>query len=161
MEVQSTDPLELHSLPSDPRVMALRLLGMTAAEMKEIDSNITGNRNNISGLKMNIDNLVNEFNQNLVPQQVTPVTDTQTTSSPIQAPLGNIVTPQVQQHVQSAPVEQATNTVTYDPNQMEFDFYKKITPEELQDQLKTINRNIKNLEIKLDSIIELIEQKKN
>jgi hypothetical protein len=44
---------------------------------------------------------------------------------------------------------------------MEFDFYKKITPEELQDQLKTINRNIKNLEIKLDSIIELIEQKKN
>jgi len=154
MQPQIIDPLEVDSLPSDPRVMALRLLGMTAAEMKDIDRNITGGSNNISGLKLNVDKLVNEFNQVLAP-------------APVQAMAPTINTqPYPQLAVQSIQPQQVAFTPTVpqspnDPNQLEFDFYKKITPEDLHLELKNINRNIKNLEDKLNLILKNLDTKKN
>jgi hypothetical protein len=152
MQPQIIDPLEVESLPSDPRVMALRLLGMTAAEMKDIDRNITGGSNNISGLRLNVDKLVNEFNNVLAPvPTAAPVFDTQ----PL--PQLNVQSIQPQQVVVTPTVPQSPN----DPNQLEFDFYKKIAPEDIHLELKNINRNIKNLEDKLNLILKNLDTKKN
>ena len=154
MQPQTIDPLEVDSLPSDPRVMALRLLGMTAAEMKDIDRNITGGSNNISGLRLNVDKLVNEFNHVLAPVPVQAA-----------APAVNIQ-PHPQLEVQSVqpqqvlPTPQAPQSYN-DPNQLEFDFYKKIAPEDIHLELKNINRNIKNLEDKLNLILKTLDTKKN
>jgi hypothetical protein len=151
---QSIDPLEVDTLPTDPRIMALRLLGMTTAEMKDIDKNIVGSGSNISGLRLDVNKMVDEFNTALAP--VAPVA--------VQQPvLQGIAQPQLLAVTNTPPVlpEQAQATVNYDPNQLEFDFYKKITPEDLQYELKNINKNIKNLQEKIDLIYKELSTKKN
>lgn len=151
------DPLGLDSLPSDPRENILRLLGMTVSSLKEIDSNISGNPNPyIKGFKLDTKEILNEAITNLTPHHVTqqtqPVVNLPVASGPIQ------VNPQVPT-VQQASI-QSLNTPQYDPNQLEFDFYKKIKPEDIENQLKSLNIGIKKINEKLDEIISKLENKK-
>lgn len=152
MVQQNTDPLEIQSLPTDPRVMALRLLGMTAAELKEVDSNIVGGGKNITGLKLDVNKMVQEFNTTLVPTPTVQQLPPQEHPQHLQSSL-----PSVQQPVPIAAIPQ----VDYNKDQLEFDFYKKITPDDLYNQLNNINNNIKNLDKKLNSILEILDTKKN
>ena len=151
---QSTDPLEVQTLPTDPRIMALRLLGMTAAELKEVDSNIIGGSKNITGLQLDVNKMVQEFNTALVPTPaVQELPQIQEAPQNLQSSLSP--TPQ------PAPAAISTPQPEYNKDQLEFDFYKKITPDDLYNQLNNINNNIKNLDKKLNSILETLDTKKN
>lgn len=142
--METTDPLQLDSLPSDPKEIVLRMLGMTTSSLKEIDSNISGTPNAyIKGLKLDSKKILTEtlvnVNPELVQQQPGFV---QSTQHP----------PLVQQHPQQAlpvPVSNISQTV-YDPNQLEFDFFKKIKPEDLEYRLKCIESNLKQINDKLE-----------
>jgi len=151
---QSIDPLEVETLPADPRIMALRLLGMTTAEMKDIDKNIVGSGGNVSGLRLDVNRMVNEFNTAFTP--VAPVVTQQPVLQGLSQPQLHAVT-----NISTNLSEQSQATVNYDPNQLEFDFYKKITPEDLQCELKNINKNIKNLQEKIDLLYKELSTKKN
>lgn len=140
--MEPTDPLELDSLPSDPKEIVLRMLGMTTSTLKDIDSNITGNPNAfIKGLKLDAKKVITETLVNVAPSTgPTPVMQPQTGYLQVGS-----------QHPQSIPLpQQQIQQSTYDPNQLEFDFYKKIKPEDLDHRLKNIENNLKLINEKLE-----------
>ena len=67
MANNEVDVLQVDELPSDPKEMALRLLGMTVAELKGIDEKVVSGRNYVGGLKTDVNKIIHDFNQNLRP----------------------------------------------------------------------------------------------
>lgn len=155
--MDAQDPLELDSLPSDPREMVLRLVGMTASSLKDIDSRVTDTNNPyVKGLKIDPAKVVREAINSVTPIQP----QIQPQVGLVQAHYQPTI-PVIQQHQPaSVPPQQANPQVEYDPNQLEFDFFRKIKPEDLELQLKNINISIKRLEGKLDDIYNLLVDKK-
>jgi hypothetical protein len=152
MTNNGVDVLQVDELPSDPKEMALRLLGMTVAELKGIDEKVVSGRNYVGGLRTDVNKIVQDFNQNLKPQ---------TQSIPIQS-----IPTQSMQHVPLAqpfptsnPVPQLeVATIAKDDNQLEFDFYRKVKPEDIEYRLKMIESKIEDVESKLDSMLVLIKK---
>jgi hypothetical protein len=149
--MDAQDPLELDSLPSDPNEMVLRLLGMTTSSLKDIDSRITdSSSSSIRGLKIDPGKVLKDALSNTLQ-----ISQQQAAHQPIN--IQPSPQPVITQYVQTAPPPQE---VTYDPNQLEFDFYKKIKPEDIDNQLKNINIALKKLEYKIDEVYALLSNKK-
>jgi len=152
--MDTQDPLELDSLPSDPREMVLRLVGMTASSLKDIDSRVTDTNNPfVKGLKIDPAKVVREAINSVTPIQP------QVGLVNAQSPQIPVLQPAQQTGVSAQPTSQQPQVV-YDPNQLEFDFFRKIKPEDLELQLKNINISIKRLESKLEDIYSLLVDKK-
>jgi len=153
------DPLGLDSLPSDPRENILRLLGMTTSSLKELDSMITDtSSSSLRGLKLNTTNVLSDAMNNLnaqVPvQQLAPSAPAPTITNHLN---GSVV------HNQHAPHPHSPEPVLqpqYDPNQLEFDFYKKIKPEDIEQQLRDLNIGLKKVNEKIDEVLSKLEPKK-
>ncbi len=163
--MNSQDPLELDSLPSDPRIAALGLLGLATSELKEIDSRIvSGNRNYIGGMKSNVENIYREIttiSSNGQPAPAPPQQQQQPVQTFQTAQLlggGDIQTQSIPQYIPQ-PVQQVQPQQEVNKDQLEFDFYKKIKPEDLEYQLKSINSSIKRLEDKINAIYDVVVKK--
>jgi hypothetical protein len=155
--METHDPLELDTLPADPRIAALSLLGMAASELRELDGRIVGGRSSIGGIKTDVNKIVKDL-QTLVPtQQPQPQHHQQIAyTQPVTSQVDHAAI-SMPQTVQPAPIQQPQ----HDPNQLEFDFYKKIKPEDIEFQLKTLNTKINIIISKLDQVVDLlIEDKK-
>jgi hypothetical protein len=152
MANNEVDVLQVDELPSDPKEMALRLLGMTVAELKGIDEKVVSGRNYVGGLKTDVNKIIHDFNQNLRPPSL---------SIPTQ-PLA--VQAQPMQHMPLAQPFPTANPVldtleiAKDDNQLEFDFYRKVKPEDIEYRLKMIESKIEVVESKLDSMLVLIKK---
>ena len=153
------DPLELDSLPSDPRENILRLLGMTTSSLKELDSMITDTSSaSLRSLKLNTTNVLsdamNSLNANAPVQHFTPPVPVPTITSHLN---GSVAHNQYALQPQS-PVP--TPQPQYDPNQLEFDFYKKIKPEDIEQQLRDLNIGLKKVNEKIDEVLSRLDTKK-
>lgn len=148
------DPLEVDSLPSDPREMALRLLGMTVSELKGIDEKVISGQQFVGGLKTDLNKIVAEVNTNLTPKKIE--------STPQPSLNGNHPQP-VQEPVQPVQVSQQPIIEPvlndYNDDQLEFDFYRKIKPEDLEYQIKKLVSSIEELTIKVDLIYNHVIKK--
>lgn len=130
-------------LPPDPRSALLGLIGSTFAELKNIDSHLVTKNGNIAGIKTDLNRLVAEAN-NLNVQQ--PVQQQARPAVPALEPIP-ITSSVSQPNITSQPVlETYTGN---DPNQLMFDFYRKITPED-------INSRLADMDLKLSKILDLL-----
>lgn len=153
----TVDPLDVNSLPSDPREMALRLLGMTVSELKQIDEKVISGHNFVGGVKVNVNKIVNDVIDMPVVKE-----NKQQVDIPTQ-PIIQTQSPVVQQSIQAMDTSQAStapsNLVPIDDNQLEFDFYRKIKPEDLEYQLKLISTNLQEINSKIDKLFDTITKK--
>lgn len=143
--MQPIDPLEPEDLPMDPREAAMLLLGMTAGELKSIDEKVVSGRNSVGGIRSDINKIVSDI-RSIKPQQ----------------PLHHVPPPTPVPVIETAPLVVPAPQVTVENNdtdQLEFDFYKKIKPEDLEYQLRLLKSSIDNLETKVNIIIDLIKKK--
>lgn len=133
--------------PDDPRAKEaiIGLIGSTFAQLKEIDKNVVGSSNNIKALKTDVKDLLTQVIQQNRPSQPPPVQ----APPPVQlapafvAPTHTVVAAGI-----NTPVNQPQPAIVEDPDQLVFDFNKKITPD-------TINDKLDRILDKLDRIIEL------
>lgn len=137
--------------PDDPRAKEalIGLIGSTFAQLKEIDSNVVGGSSNIRALKTDvkgmIENVVRRPQQPPAPMPTVPAVQlTPTYVAP--APTHTVVAAGINVPVQTAPPASQE-----DPNQLVFDFSKKITPD-------TVNDKLDRIISKLDRVIELFKK---
>lgn len=150
MQQQSIDPLEPQGLPIDPREAAMLLLGMTAGELKSIDEKVVSGRNSVGGIRSDINKIVSDI-RGIVPNRPSPQ------PQPVPQPQPAPPVQQVQQTPQTISV---TETKTEDnTDQLEFDFYKKLKPEDIEYQLRLIKSSLDNLDTKLNFIVETLKKK--
>lgn len=158
---QNIDPLEIEDLPSDPREMALRLLGMTRSEMREIDSKVVSGHNSVGGTRADYNKIAKEVLTQIAPNGSQPVNPQpqpppQFVPSPIPQPAP------VQQPIQhELPIQAIVNPgIDENRDQLEFDFYKKLKPEDIEYQLRVINSKLDNIETILKDFINKKNKKK-
>lgn len=134
--------------PDDPRAKEaiIGLIGSTFAQLKQIDSHVVGSSNNIKAMKTDVKDLITQVIKSNNP--VPPVL----TSQPVQvapafvAPTHTVVAAGVNVPVvQPQPI---APSIQENPDQLVFDFSKKITPD-------TINDKLDRILDKLDRLIEL------
>jgi len=145
------DVLDVGSLPTDPREMALRLLGMTAAELKSIDEKVVSGRNSVGGIRTDINKIVQDFNN------IKPTTNTIPTQQGISAPPQpvQVVHQPITQPISAPAVVQVEEE---NKNQLEFDFYKAIKPEDLEYRLRLIEQSLQDITGKIDLVINIIKK---
>lgn len=159
MANDSLDVLQVDDLPKDPKEMALRLLGMTVAELKGIDEKVVSGRNYVGGLRTDVNKIVQDFNQNLKPQtaplpnqpteiQTQPAVQQLTQIPLVHTPISSLVPDKIE----------AVEPKAEDSGQLEFDFYRKVKPEDLEYRLKMIESKIEIVESKLDTLLGLIKK---
>lgn len=156
----SNDVLDVDGLPKDPREMALRLLGMTAAELKGIDEKVVSGRSSVGGTRADFTKIVNDFNNNLRPNMSMPVLGPQPIPQQI-PPVQQPVQPQVLQPSTNGLHAVTPNIVTEpqeDKSQLEFDFYKKIKPEDLEYQLRLLNKEVAEISRKVDIVFDYLKK---
>lgn len=130
-------------LPPDARTALLNLIGTTYAELKKVDSNIVSGSHNIAGTKTDFNRLAEEAiasvsrptQQHIQPQAV--------------------LQPQVI-HNQPQIIPQPVISPEHDPNQLEFDFYKKITPDDLYKKLSSIDSSLATILEKLNKVVKIL-----
>ena len=149
----ATDPLEVDTLPSDPREMAFRLLGMTVSELKGIDEKVVSGQRFVGGIKSDFNKIVQEVATNLAPAQINTVQE--------QAPSQQLETAQLQStsNVETVSIPAESVEQIQDKDQLEFDFYKRIKPEDLEYQLKKVNSNLEDLICKIDAVHGILLKK--
>lgn len=152
---QPVDPLEPQGLPMDPREAAMLLLGMTASELKSIDEKVVSGRNSVGGIRSDINKIVSDI-RGIVPQR--PAQNNIQAPAPAPpVPVVNTVIPVTPP--QGVQVNLQVNTENDNSDQLEFDFYKKIKPEDLEYQLRLLKASIDNIEIKVNIILDYIKKK--
>lgn len=152
---QPVDPLEPQGLPMDPREAAMLLLGMTASELKSIDEKVVSGRNSVGGIRSDINKIVSDI-RGIVPQR--PAQNNIQVPTP--APPAPVVTTAIPTPPpQEVQVNSQVDTVNDNSDQLEFDFYKKIKPEDLEYQLRLLKSSIDNIENKVNIILDLIKKK--
>ena len=144
---QQIDPLDPDSLPTDPREAAMMLLGMTTGELRSIDDKVVSGRNSVGGIRTDLNKIVNDIRNIDVGQA------RQQPNQPAPAPVSSPVMPVP---VPVLPMEQSQEI---NDDQLEFDFYKKLKPEDIEYQLRLIKSSIDNLETKVNIILEHIKKK--
>lgn len=152
---QPIDPLDPGSLPMDPREAAILLLGMTAGELKSIDEKVVSGRNSVGGTRSDLNKIVSDIRNIKIDSNQVP-------SQPV-LPGPSRVVPQV---INNQAIEQTTIQPVKEPvaelensDQLEFDFYKRLKPEDIEYQLRLIKSSLENLETKLNTIIDLFKKK--
>jgi hypothetical protein len=126
---------------ADPhaREVVLNLLGATLSELRDIDRAVVGSSRNISALKTDLKNVFTQPG----PQSTTVAAGLNIQQPPPLTP--------VPIQVAAVNTTQQVETIQEDPNQLVFDFNKKITPDDVIDKLDRILD-------KLDSVISLIKK---
>lgn len=157
MSQQPIDPLEPQGLPTDPREAAMLLLGMTASELKSIDEKVVSGRNSVGGTRSDIRKIVTDI-RSIQPTRANTPPPIQEATPQTQQPTP-IVVQDVTPQVQPPPAQISRGEVKADPNQLEFDFYRKIKPEDIEYQLRLIKSSIDNLETKVNNIIDILKKK--
>lgn len=142
MSNEALVPLDPNSQEAKNAILAL--LGSTLAELKQIDKNVVGSSKDIRANRTNLENVFNITEQPSLNPQTQPVPSV----LPVQQPILATITPVVQQPQQPVPVQSAPEE---DPNQLVFDFTKKITPD-------TINDKLDRILDKLDRLIDKLKQ---
>jgi hypothetical protein len=144
------DPLEPESLPSDPREMAFRLLGMATSELREIDKNVVSGHGSIGGVRADINKIVADVNNNLSkPIQKPEVTALPTVTQIIPSNQPNLFTENALPQ---------SNIENDNEHQLELDFFRKIKPEDIEYELRCINKAINDLDTKLEYVLSLIKK---
>jgi hypothetical protein len=136
-------PLDPNSPEAKNAILAL--LGSTLAELKQIDKNVVGSSKDIRANKTNLQDVFNITDQPTVNSQL----QSNPQVIPVQ-PTGNTlatITTVVQQQPAQVPVQSVSEE---DPNQLVFDFTKKITPD-------TINDKLDRILDKLDRLIDILK----
>lgn len=133
MSEEALVPLDPNSPEAKNAILAL--LGTTLAELKQIDKNVIGSSKDIIANRTNLQNVFNVTS----PIQNTPVS--QPTTPPVSPPIQITV---------NHPSPTPPPVVDEDPNQLVFDFTKKITPD-------TINDKLDRILDKLDRVIDLLK----
>ena len=132
-------------LPPDARTALLNLIGTTYAELKKVDSHIVSGSQNIAGTKT-------DFNR-LAQEAVAAV------SQPVQVIPQPQIIPQphiIPQPIQVPQLQQQVISPEHDPNQLEFDFYKKITPDDLYKKLSNIDNSLATILEKLNKVVKIL-----
>lgn len=142
---QQIDPLDPDSLPTDPREAAMMLLGMATGELRSIDEKVVSGRNSVGGIRTDLKKIVNDI------QSINVGQSRQQPIQPAPAPASLPVMPVVD----VAPVQ----SQEIDDDQLQFDFYKKLKPEDIEYQLRLIKSSIDNLETKVNIILAHIKKK--
>jgi hypothetical protein len=150
---QNVDILDPGSLPVDPREAAMLLLGMTTGELRSIDDKVVSGRNSVGGIRSDINKIVTDI-RNIK------TTNTQTPPPPQQLePQPAVSQPTaIPEASQQVIVQQQEHNLD-DPNQLQFDFYKKIKPEDIEYQLRLIKSSLDNIESKLAFLVENYKKK--
>jgi len=116
------------------------LLGTTLAQLKEIDKTVVGSSKNISGVKTDLKNVFANIPVNQPPPvQQPPVISYQP------SPVATVVNAGI--NTNQSPV-----IIQEDPNQLVFDFSKKITPDTINDKLDRILSKLDTVISKLDKV---------
>jgi hypothetical protein len=151
---QNVDILDPGSLPVDPREAAMLLLGMTAGELRSIDEKVVSGRNSVGGIRSDINKIVSDIRsikpstQQPQPQPV----HTAVVPPPVVLPAPELVP-------QPAVIPQAQPLTQDDPDQLQFDFYKKIKPEDIEYQLRLLKSSLDNIDSKLTFLVENYKKK--
>jgi hypothetical protein len=136
----------IDDLPRDPREALLGLIGSTFSELKRIDSALITKSNNVVGIKTDLNRLVAEANslnnQVATPPPVLPPPQVNNAQPSILEPKP------VEVQLQPVPVVEPQQQKE-DDGQLLLDFYRKITPED-------INSRLADIDIKLNKIIMLL-----
>lgn len=134
------------NLPPDAQTALINLIGSTFAELKKVDNHIIGDKKpGIAAMKTDINKLVAEAQQ--LGRQVPPPPP-----QPVYQQAPQYI-PQPQPQLVPQPVVQQLQE---DPNQLQFDFYKKITPEDIHNKLSEINFSLKEIVDKLDKVLTIL-----
>lgn len=135
----------IDGLPADPREALLGLIGSTFSELKRIDNHLVTRNNYVAGIKTDLNQLVS--------QAATLGTSTPQPQHPQPVPqlvpqIAHNVTPIIEPQIIQQPqiVEHKRED---DDGQLLLDFYRKITPED-------INSRLADIDIKLSKVIELL-----
>lgn len=137
MSNEALVPLDPNSQEAKNAVLAL--LGSTLAELKQLDRNVVGSSKDIIANKTNLQNVFNITEQPVINN------NTQTTT-----PVAPVLQPTLIPNI--SPVQPSSQPVKEeDPNQLVFDFTKKITPD-------TINDKLDRILDKLDRLIDKFKQ---
>lgn len=137
MSNEALVPLDPNSQEAKNAVLAL--LGSTLAELKQLDRNVVGSSKDIIANKTNLQNVFNITEQPAI-------TNNTQVSMPVAPALQPALIPNISPgQVSSQPVKDE------DPNQLVFDFTKKITPD-------TINDKLDRILDKLDRLIDKFKQ---
>lgn len=134
-DIKDLDP----SVDLEARMAVVSMLGQTLAQLKEIDKNIVGSSTNIAGQKLDLRKALPPVHS--APQVAQPVVE--------HIPVATVVNAGINvQPVQQIHASNIVSQAAEDPNQLVFDFTKKITPD-------TINDKLDRIMDKLDKIIDL------
>lgn len=128
--------------PNSPqaREAIVNLLGTTLAQLKEIDKNVVGSSKNISGVRTDLKNVFANIPIDQPPVPQPPPTIQYSSPSPVATTVNagiNISAPVLPQE---------------DPDQLVFDFSKKITPDTINDKLDRILSKLEGIVSKLDKL---------
>ena len=144
--------LNLNDLPSSPKEALLGLIGSTFAELKRVDEYSVSKNQFTTGIKTDINRLISEAErlevssqpqqQPQIYQQVPPqpVLHPEPVQQPVINPQSNIV-----------PVVETQPLSNDDPDQLLLDFYRKITPED-------INTRLADIDSKLYQILQILKK---
>jgi hypothetical protein len=138
-------PDTIDDLPANPQEALLGLIGSTFSELKRIDNHLVARNNYVAGIKTDLNQLVNEAAKLAAPvPQPQPVPQL----APQPVPVAQI---QEVHPVQLAPVVVKQEE---DDGQLLLDFYRKITPED-------INSRLADIDVKLGKVIALLNELTN
>ena len=155
---QPIDPLDPNSLPIDPREAAILLLGMTAGELKSIDEKVVSGRNSVGGIRSDLNKIVSDI-RNIKVDNIQPQPTVPQNVQVVEQPQVQQVTVQNSPNLPAIEPQATPQLIQDDSNQLEFDFYKKLKPEDIEYQLRLIKSSLDNLETKVNIIIDLFKKK--
>ena len=143
--------MPIDGLPPDARTALLGLIGSTFAELKKVDEHLITKNQFTAGIKTDLTKLIQEANTlGAPPRQQAP----QLAPQPVLQPSPQLIPqPVVVNSVSSPRIETYTGD---DPNQLQFDFYKKITPEDLLAKLTDINISLNTMVEKLNKVHKIL-----
>lgn len=138
-------------IPPEAANAIIGLIGSTFAELKKIDDHNIGSTSYTRGIKSDFKKLIQDA-QVAVSQQP-PVAQF---VPPPPAPPAFV--PRLEPiPVTSPAISQPTGVVLEDnPDQLQFDFYKKITPEDINQKLTDINLNLNSIVEKLNKVLKIL-----
>lgn len=136
----------IDDLPANPQEALLGLIGSTFSELKRIDNHLVSRNDYVAGIKTDLNKLVGEAAKLATPRPQ-PVHQQPPQLAPQPIP---VVQPQQVQQVQP----QLIANTQEDDGQLLLDFYRKVTPED-------INSRLADIDIKLSKIINLLNEPTN
>jgi hypothetical protein len=146
--------MELDDLPPDPRSALLGLIGSTFAELKNIDNHLITKSNSIAGIKTDLNRLVAEANQLVVNPQPAPTPSVQPPPPVLPVQPVPVLEPAIA--TEHTPQPTYVGAPADDPNQLLLDFYRKLTPEDINSRLAEIDVKL----LKITNLLhELIDKK--